>query len=96
MATPRLPLHGKRRARNSQHIRPPPPRAMTTCTSWISTAPFLAKGFTACSSGPATDPHCWYYTNLEDPNGRGYDALRRLFLIEMATALSVPARDFIE
>ena len=30
------------------------------------------------------DPHYWYYTNLEDPNERGYDAIRRLFLIEMA------------
>lgn len=29
------------------------------------------------------DPHYWYYSNLEDPNERGYDALRRLFLIEM-------------
>lgn len=29
------------------------------------------------------DPHYWYYVNLEDPNERGYDALRRLFLIEM-------------
>ncbi len=32
----------------------------------------------------ARDPHYWYYTNLEDPNERGYDAIRRLFLIEMA------------
>jgi lysophospholipase L1-like esterase len=32
----------------------------------------------------AKDPHYWYYTNLEDPNERGYDAIRRLFLIEMA------------
>jgi hypothetical protein len=32
----------------------------------------------------STDPHYWYYTNLEDPNERGYDAIRRLFLIEMA------------
>src|SRR5262249_54405939 len=31
-----------------------------------------------------SDPHYWYYTNLEDPNERGYDAMRRLFLIEMA------------
>jgi lysophospholipase L1-like esterase len=31
-----------------------------------------------------SDPHYWYYTNLEDPNERGYDAIRRLFLIEMA------------
>jgi hypothetical protein len=30
------------------------------------------------------DPHYWYGSNLEDPNERGYDALRRLFLIEMA------------
>jgi lysophospholipase L1-like esterase len=32
----------------------------------------------------AHDPHYWYYFNLEDPNERGYDAIRRLFLIEMA------------
>jgi len=31
-----------------------------------------------------SDPHYWYYDNLEDPNERGYDALRRLFLIEIA------------
>ena len=29
------------------------------------------------------DPHYWYGSNLEDPNDRGYDALRRLFLLEM-------------
>lgn len=29
------------------------------------------------------DPHYWYGTNLEDPNERGYDALRRIFLLEM-------------
>jgi len=32
------------------------------------------------------DPTYWYGANLEDPNDRGYDALRRLFLIEMARA----------
>jgi lysophospholipase L1-like esterase len=26
----------------------------------------------------------WYYTNVEDPNERGYDALRRVFLLEIA------------
>lgn len=36
----------------------------------------------------ATDPHHWYFENVEDPNDRGYDALRRLFLIEMARALA--------
>jgi len=29
------------------------------------------------------DPHYWYYYNLEDPNRRGFDAIRRLFLKEM-------------
>ncbi len=28
----------------------------------------------------AEDPHYWYYYNIEDPNDRGYDAIRRLFL----------------
>lgn len=31
----------------------------------------------------AGDPHYWYYDNLEDPNDRGYDAIRRLFLNAM-------------
>jgi lysophospholipase L1-like esterase len=35
------------------------------------------------------DPHYWYYTNLEDPNERGYDALRRLFLNEISSVLPV-------
>jgi lysophospholipase L1-like esterase len=30
------------------------------------------------------DPHYWYHINLEDPNERGYDAIRRLFLNEMS------------
>jgi lysophospholipase L1-like esterase len=34
------------------------------------------------------DPHYWYHENLEDPNERGYDALRRLFLRSMAQAFS--------
>lgn len=29
------------------------------------------------------DPYYWYYFNLEDPNERGYDAIRRVFLREM-------------
>ena len=33
------------------------------------------------------DPRYWYGDNLEDPNDRGYDALRRLVLIEMARVL---------
>ena len=33
------------------------------------------------------DPHYWYATNLEDPNIRGYDALRRVFLLEIAKIL---------
>jgi lysophospholipase L1-like esterase len=29
------------------------------------------------------DPHYWYAYNLEDPNERGYDAIRRVFLNEI-------------
>ena len=29
------------------------------------------------------DPTYWLYLNLEDPNRRGYDAIRRAFLAEM-------------
>ncbi len=29
------------------------------------------------------DPTCWYQDNFEDPNDRGYDAIRRAFLVEM-------------
>jgi hypothetical protein len=35
----------------------------------------------------AADPHYWLYENLEDPNDRGYDALRRLFLNDMSRVL---------
>ncbi|MBC8351384.1 MAG: SGNH/GDSL hydrolase family protein [Planctomycetes bacterium] len=31
----------------------------------------------------ADDPTYWYYDNIEDPNDRGYDAIRRIFLNEM-------------
>ena len=34
-----------------------------------------------------SDPHYWYYYNLEDPNERGYDAIRRLFLNAIAGVL---------
>lgn len=33
------------------------------------------------------DPTYWYYMNLEDPNRRGYDAIRRVFLNAIADAL---------
>jgi hypothetical protein len=29
------------------------------------------------------NPQYWFYSNIEDPNEQGYDALRRLFLSEM-------------
>ncbi len=31
----------------------------------------------------AEDPHYWFYENIEDPNDRGYDAIRRVFLNEI-------------
>jgi hypothetical protein len=30
-----------------------------------------------------SDPRRWYNMNIEDPNDRGYDAIRRLFLLKM-------------
>ncbi|MCR9117666.1 MAG: SGNH/GDSL hydrolase family protein [bacterium] len=32
------------------------------------------------STYDASDPYYWYYDNIEDPNDRGYDAIRRVFL----------------
>lgn len=32
------------------------------------------------STYDADDPHYWFFTNIEDPNDRGYDAIRRVFL----------------
>jgi hypothetical protein len=34
------------------------------------------------------DPHYRYFDNLEDPNPRGYDAIRRLFLLEIQAVLA--------
>jgi len=33
------------------------------------------------------DPTVWYAFNIEDPNDRGYDAIRRVFLLEIAKVL---------
>lgn len=50
--------------------------------------PFLGHGL-GCTKFWAPhyrreDPHYWYFANLEDPNERGYDAIRRLSLNAMA------------
>ena len=37
----------------------------------------------------ADDPTYWFYVNLEDPNRRGYDAIRRVFLNGIVDALRV-------
>ncbi len=34
----------------------------------------------------STDPYYWYAANIEDPNERGYDALRRAFLLKIIAA----------
>jgi lysophospholipase L1-like esterase len=34
------------------------------------------------------DPHFWFHYNIEDPNDRGYDAIRRVFLLEMIDVFS--------
>lgn len=36
------------------------------------------------SSYDHDDPHYWFFTNIEDPNDRGYDAIRRVFLNTIA------------
>lgn len=52
---------------------------------------FLGHGIHAAERGGRhyrpEDPHYWYYSNLEDPNDRGYDAIRRLFLLEIEEVL---------
>lgn len=37
----------------------------------------------------ASDPHYWFYSNVEDPNDRGYDAIRRVFLNTIAQNTSL-------
>ncbi len=32
-----------------------------------------------------SDPHYWFFSNIEDPNDRGYDAIRRVFLNSIVT-----------
>jgi len=52
--------------------------------------PFLGHGLTCRrfwrEHYRRDDPHYWFWMNLEDPNERGYDAIRRLFLLEMVAA----------
>jgi hypothetical protein len=40
-----------------------------------------------------SDPHYWYAPNLEDPNNRGYDAIRRVFLNVMVKEIPVIASE---
>ncbi len=43
------------------------------------------------STYQAGDPGYWLYGNLEDPNDRGYDCIRRLILSSMCEVFSQPA-----
>lgn len=40
----------------------------------------------------AADPHYWFYDNIEDPNDRGYDVIRRLFMNSIAENSSLRAK----
>ena len=42
------------------------------------------------------DPHYWYAPNLEDPNNRGYDAIRRAFLREIVKEVPVLRGEMME
>lgn len=39
------------------------------------------------------DPHYWFYANIEDPNDRGYDAIRRVFLNTIVENSQLVPRD---
>ena len=39
-----------------------------------------------------SDPYYWYFDNIEDPNDRGYDAIRRVFLNTIIEKSSLPPR----
>ncbi len=58
--------------------------------------PFLGHGLYCTQFWGANyrreDPHHWYLENVEDPNDRGYDALRRLFLNAIADVLAPPVQ----
>lgn len=41
----------------------------------------------------AEDPYYWFYENIEDPNDRGYDAIRRVFLNEIVDHSSLRVSD---
>ena len=60
-------------------------------------APFLGHGIHCRDKGNphyrADDAHYWYFENLEDPNDRGYDAIRRAFLLKMIEVLGTVDRD---
>lgn len=43
----------------------------------------------------AEDPHYWFYTNIEDPNDRGYDAIRRVFLNTMVANTQLRASEVL-
>lgn len=41
----------------------------------------------------SSDPHYWFYDNIEDPNDRGYDAIRRVFMNSiLANSSLLPTR----
>jgi len=68
--------------------------AITTCAGQFDNVhlvdihtPFLGHGVRAAQPWRdhyhSDDPHYWFHENIEDPNDRGYDALRRIFLNAM-------------
>ena len=44
------------------------------------------------STYDAEDPHDWFFTKIEDPNDRGYDAIRRVFLSTIAEKTTLRQR----
>ena len=58
--------------------------------------PFLGHGIHCkkfwIKNYQSSDPTYWYYLSVEDPSERGYDAIRRVFLLEMIKVFTDTSR----
>lgn len=61
-------------------------RVVPMCDAFLGHGIHCRKFWTAHYR--ARDPHYWYAPNIEDPNERGYDAIRRVFLNEMVNEVA--------
>jgi lysophospholipase L1-like esterase len=74
-------IHGLCRRRTNVHLVP-------VHDAFLGHGLCCSRFWEGCYRGD--DPTAWYAANIEDPTERGYDAIRRLFLLEMAKVLPRP------